>query len=82
MRDPRSLLASVAASSALVAAATLALLTASAIVAFHGWPIGGGASATPLSLPALPAQAHAAGRDIRVPTAAARRRLATPVRRA
>lgn len=81
MRDTRSLLAGIAASSALVAAATLALLTASAIVAFHGWPGAGSDAGSPIALPAVPAQAVSAPAQILVP-AAARGDLRATVRRA
>ncbi|MEP6952660.1 MAG: hypothetical protein ABI950_01210 [Solirubrobacteraceae bacterium] len=82
MRDPRSLLASIAASSVLVGAAAFALLSASAIVAFHGWPVGGGAAGSSLALPAVPDQAVQAPARILVPTTASSRDRRAVVRRA
>lgn len=84
MRDSRSLLASLGAGSALAGAATLVLLTASAIVAFHGWPGRGAVSGSPLALPAVPAQAARAPARILVPAASGRavvRRAASSLRR-
>jgi hypothetical protein len=62
MRVTRAFLAGIGASTAMVAAGTLALLALSAVIAFRGWPAAGG-SAGPspqLMLSAAPVAGHAA----------------------